>query len=126
MRVPIAYGLAYPHRVESGAGRLDFTSLGGLSFEPPDPRRFPGLQLAYDVLDAPEGSSVVLNAANEVAVESFLEGRVGFRDIHAINVRTIERLSGRPMRVESLDDLLALDALARQEAWSSVRQVMPC
>jgi 1-deoxy-D-xylulose-5-phosphate reductoisomerase len=126
MRVPIAYGLAYPHRVESGAGRLDFACLGSLSFEPPDPRRFPGLQLAYDVLHAPEGSSVVLNASNEVAVESFLEGRVGFRDIHAINVRTIERLSGRPMRVESLDDLLALDALARQEAWSSVRQVRPC
>ncbi len=126
MRVPIAYGLAYPHRIDSGAGRLDFSSLASLSFEPPDPRRFPGLQLAYEVLAAPEGSSVVLNASNEVAVEAFLQARVGFRDIHAINVHTIERLSGRPMRAESLDDLLGLDALARQEAWSFVRQVSPC
>lgn len=126
MRVPIAYGLSFPHRIDSGAGRLDFATLASLSFEPPDARRFPGLQLAYDVLAGPSGSSVVLNASNEIAVEAFLEGRVGFRHIHSINVDTLERLSGRQMSVDSLGDLLELDALARREASASARRVSPC
>ena len=126
MRVPIAFGLSWPHRIESGASRLDFSALGSLTFEPPDPRRFPGLQLAYEVLAGPDGSSVVLNASNEMAVEAFLAGRVGFCDIHSINVNTIERLSRRQLSVASLEDLLHLDALARHEAMSYVQRVSRC
>jgi len=126
MRVPIAYGLAFPHRIDSGAARLDFTKLASLSFEPPDPRRFPGLQLAYDVLAGPAGSSVVLNAANEVAVAAFLDGQVGFRQIHAINVETLARLSGRHTKIDSLEDLLGLDASARREAAAVAHRYRPC
>jgi 1-deoxy-D-xylulose-5-phosphate reductoisomerase len=118
MRVPIAYGLAWPHRVESGAGRLDFVSMQSLTFEEVDARRFPGLRLAYEVLGGPEGGSVVLNAANEVAVEAFLAGAIRYPSIHQVNVRTLEALAGRFGRLASVDDLLALDAAARAVATS--------
>jgi len=116
MRVPIAYGLSFPKRIESGASRLDFMSVASLTFEAPDAARFPGLKLAYDVLAAPQGSSVVLNAANEVAVEAFLEGRVSFTAIHAINHGTLESLVGRFGAPASLGDLLELDQRARSQA----------
>ena len=93
MRVPIAYGLSFPERIESGAPRLDFLDLAALTFEPPDAHRFPGLQLAWDALAAPAGSTAVLNAANEEAVAAFLERRIGFTAIHAVNARTIESLA---------------------------------
>jgi 1-deoxy-D-xylulose-5-phosphate reductoisomerase len=116
MRVPIAYGLAFPERIATGAAGLDFTRMSALSFEPPDPRRFPGLALAYDVLAAPEGGSVILNAANEVAVEAFLAERIPFAAIHRVNIETLQALSGRDPVPSSLDDLLALDASARRTA----------
>ena len=116
MRVPIAYGLSFPERMESGASRLDFTQLAGLSFESPDQSRFPGLRLAYEVLGGAEGDSVVLNAANEVAVESFLEGRIAFPQIHAVNVATLGALAGLERPPASLEDLLDLDARARDVA----------
>jgi 1-deoxy-D-xylulose-5-phosphate reductoisomerase len=122
MRVPIAYGLSFPKRIESGAARLDFMSVASLTFEAPDAARFPGLKLAYDVLAAPEGSSVVLNAANEVAVDAFLSGRVPFTAIHHINQDTIEALVGRFAAPTSLEDLLTLDARARAQAQASVTQ----
>jgi 1-deoxy-D-xylulose-5-phosphate reductoisomerase len=115
MRVPIAYGLAYPQRVESGAARLDFDALAALSFEPVDERRFPGLGLAWQALAGPEGSAAVLNAANEVAVAAFLERRIGFPDIHRVNAATVDavRADGE---ADSIDALLALDERAR--AWA--------
>jgi 1-deoxy-D-xylulose-5-phosphate reductoisomerase len=116
MRVPIAYGLAWPRRIDSGASALDLSALAALTFEAPDMRRFPGLQLAYDALRGPEGTSVVLNAANEVAVAAFLEGTIAFPSIHSVNVGTLDALSGRWPRPASVDDLLALDAHARREA----------
>jgi 1-deoxy-D-xylulose-5-phosphate reductoisomerase len=116
MRVPIAYGLSFPRRIESGASRLDFMSVASLTFEVPDSARFPGLKLAYDVLSAPQGSSVVLNAANEVAVEAFLDGRVSFPAIHQINLGTLDALAGRFAAPVSLGDLLELDARARSQA----------
>jgi 1-deoxy-D-xylulose-5-phosphate reductoisomerase len=115
MRVPIAYGLSFPQRIESGASRLDFTAPAGLSFEPMDLQRFPGLQLAYDCLRAPEGTSAVLNAANEVAVQAFLDRRIGFTAIHAVNCRTLERVAP-PAAPRSVADLLELDRRARVEA----------
>jgi 1-deoxy-D-xylulose-5-phosphate reductoisomerase len=116
MRVPIAYGLSFPARIESGASRLDFTRMNDLQFEAPDPDRFPGLQLAYDALSAPEGATAVLNAANEEAVDAFLGRRLGFTGIHAVNAATVEALSGRLGSIDGLEALLDLDAQARQVA----------
>jgi 1-deoxy-D-xylulose-5-phosphate reductoisomerase len=123
MRVPIAYGLSFPERIESGAARLDFLALGALSFEPPDPLRFPALQLAYDALAAPPGSSAVLNAANEVAVAAFLERRILFTGIHRVNARTVAALAARLGPVATLEDLLALDERARVQARAVVQEL---
>ena len=118
MRVPIAYGLSWPERIESGADRLDFSTLAGLTFEVPDRERYPGLFLAWDALRAPEGTCAVLNAANEVAVAAFLHGRIRFDRIHAVNDATLGAVAlSKPA---SLGDLLALDASARREAESLV------
>ncbi len=118
MRVPIAYGLAWPERVASGAQPLDFSALADMSFESLDSRghraRFPGLQLAWDSLRAPSGTTAVLNAANEVAVEAFLAGRIRFDQIHALNLATLQAVV--PARPAALADLLALDAQARAAA----------
>jgi 1-deoxy-D-xylulose-5-phosphate reductoisomerase len=121
MRVPITYGLSYPERIESGAPRLDFLQLAALSFEPVDPRRFPGLQLAWDALRAPAGSTAVLNAANEMAVEAFLDRRIRFTDIHRVNATTIAALAPRLGPVAGIDDLLALDERARAHARDTIR-----
>ena len=84
MRVPIAYGLGYPERIDSGADALDWGTLAALSFEPADLRRYPGPRLAWDALRAPPGATAVLNAANEEAVAAFLAGTVSLRsDSHA-------------------------------------------
>ena len=118
MRVPIAYGLSWPERIESGADRLDFSTLAGLTFEAPNRERYPGLFLAWDALRAPEGTCAVLNAANEVAVAAFLHGRIRFDRIHAVNDATLGAVAlSKPA---SLGDLLALDASARREAESLV------
>ena len=118
MRVPIAYGLSWPERIESGADRLDFSTLAGLTFEAPNRERYPGLFLAWDALRAPDGTCAVLNAANEVAVAAFLHGRIRFDRIHAVNDATLGAVAlSKPA---SLGDLLALDASARREAESLV------
>jgi 1-deoxy-D-xylulose-5-phosphate reductoisomerase len=114
MRVPIAVGLAWPERIESGAARLDFRQMSALSFETPDALLFPGLDLAWQALRAAPGTTAVLNAANEVAVEAFLDRRLRFDRIHAVNMETLEAVS--PSKPASLADLLALDASARAAA----------
>ncbi len=118
MRVPIAYGLSWPERVASGAAALDFHALGAMTFESIDdhghPERFPSLRLAWETLAAPPGTTVVLNAANEVAVAAFLERRIRFDQIHALNVETLTTVpSSKP---DSLAALLELDARARSSA----------
>ena len=114
MRVPIAYGLGWPGRIASGAQALDFKTLADMTFEAPDRNRFPGLQLAWEVLAAPTGTTAVLNAANEVGVAAFLQGRIRFDQIHQVNLATLERfVVSEP---GGLDDLLALDASARSLA----------
>jgi 1-deoxy-D-xylulose-5-phosphate reductoisomerase len=122
MRVPIAYGLAWPERIECGATPLDFHVLQAMTFEAIDahdhPARFPGLALAWEVLGGPSGSCAVLNAANEVAVSAFLSRRIRFDQIHQINRTTLDRLTMSPPT--SLDDLLALDSEARSVASSAV------
>ena len=114
MRVPIAVGLAWPERIESGAGRLDFRQMAALSFDAPDAALFPGLGLAWHALRAAPGTTAVLNAANEVAVEAFLDRRLRFDRIHAVNMETLEAVT--PSKPASLADLLALDASARAAA----------
>ncbi|SDJ64375.1 1-deoxy-D-xylulose-5-phosphate reductoisomerase [Variovorax sp. OV700] len=114
MRVPIAVGLAWPERIESGAGRLDFRQMAALSFDAPDAALFPGLGLAWHALRAAPGTTAVLNAANEVAVEAFLDRRLRFDRIHAVNMETLEAIA--PSKPASLADLLALDASARAAA----------
>jgi 1-deoxy-D-xylulose-5-phosphate reductoisomerase len=116
MRVPIAYGLAFPERIESGASQLDFATMQGLSFEPADRERFPGLYLAWDALQAPDGSTTVLNAANEIAVAAFLEGAIKFTDIHRVNEQTIGAVLPAAADSATIADLLALDERARAAA----------
>jgi len=114
MRVPIAVGLAWPERIESGAARLDFRQMASLTFDAPDAALFPGLGLAWQALRAAPGTTAVLNAANEVAVEAFLDRRLRFDRIHAVNMETLEAVA--PSKPASLADLLALDASARAAA----------
>ncbi len=114
MRVPIAVGLAWPERIESGASRLDFRQMSALTFDPPDAALFPGLELAWHALRAAPGTTAILNAANEVAVEAFLDRRLRFDRIHAVNMETLEAVL--PSKPQSLGDLLALDASARAAA----------
>jgi 1-deoxy-D-xylulose-5-phosphate reductoisomerase len=116
MRVPIAYGLSFPERIESGASRLDFAALSSLTFEQATRERFPSLFLAWDALDATEGSTTVLNAANEIAVEAFLSGRLRYTAIHAVNANTLETVLPQLPHTHSIDDLLALDERARAHA----------
>ena len=125
MKVPIAYGLSWPDRVTSGASALDFSCMADMSFESMDSHghaeRFPGLKLAWSVLDAAPGSTAVLNAANEVAVAAFLAEKIRFDQIHAVNLDTLAAVLPSPPR--SLEDLLALDALSRSAAESVVQRI---
>ncbi len=123
MKVPIAYGLSWPDRVTSGATALDFSRMADMTFESIDSHghgeRFPGLKLAWSVLEAAPGSTAVLNAANEVAVAAFLSGKIRFDQIHAVNMDTLGAVIPAPPG--SLEDLLNLDALSRCAAERVVR-----
>jgi 1-deoxy-D-xylulose-5-phosphate reductoisomerase len=121
MRVPIAYGLAWPERITSGAKALDFKALATMTFDAPDPRRFPGLQLAWEVLAGPVGSTAVLNAANEVAVAAFLAGQIRFDQIHSVNREALD--SVQVFVVAGIDDLLAIDRQTRAVAQAFVKRL---
>ncbi|NBQ90447.1 MAG: 1-deoxy-D-xylulose-5-phosphate reductoisomerase [Betaproteobacteria bacterium] len=123
MRVPIAYGLAWPHRMESGASPLEWSSLKALSFEEADERRFPGLFLSWHALRGPLGSTAVLNAANEVAVERFLAGRIGFMDIYRLNARALGAIEPRLGEAADLEGLMELDQRVRAQVgqWANAR-----
>lgn len=118
MRVPIAVALAHPERLPLDLPRLDLAALARLDFEAPDRKRFPCLQLAFDALAADEAAPAVLNAANEVAVEAFLDGRIRFPAIAATNGAVLEAHIERGLvsELQSLDDVLAADAWAREVA----------
>jgi 1-deoxy-D-xylulose-5-phosphate reductoisomerase len=118
MRVPIAYGLSWPERITSGAQALDFHALSAMTFEAMDEPdhllRFPGLQLAWETLRGAPGSCAVLNAANEVAVDAFLNKRIRFDQIQDVNRGSLDSMSfAAPL---CLDDLLALDSRSRVKA----------
>ena len=111
MRTPIAYVLGWPGRTAAPMQRLDLASVGRLTFETPDPDRFPALRLARAALVQGGGTPTVLNAANETAVHAFIEGRIGFLDIAATVEETLEAM---PVgELGSLDDVYHFDREAR-------------
>ena len=112
MRVPIAHALGFPERIESGARSLDLTQVKNLSFEPPDPERFPCLGLAYSALRAGGTAPAALNAANEVAVAAFLDGRLRYTAIPEVIGHALERSDTVP--ADSLEAVLEADRLARR------------
>ena len=114
MRTPIAYALGWPSRMRTPAARLDLAELGQLTFERPDANRFPALRLARAALEQGGAAPAVLNAANEVAVEGFLDGSLGFLRIAEIVERVLDAMVGRT--VHSLEDVLAIDREARRVA----------
>lgn len=125
MRGPIAFGLSWPDRISNGSTALDFKSLSAMTFEAIDANdhadRFPGLSLAWQVLRAPSGTPAVLNAANEVAVQAFLDQRIRFDQIHAVNLATLSEIL--PNKPSTLDDLLTIDAMSRQAALTQVKRM---
>ena len=123
MRIPIAYALAWPERLATPAERLDLAALGRLEFEEPDPARFPALRIAREVMEAGGAAPVVLNAANEVAVDSFLNGRIRFTDI----AETVERALGDSdfQAPRSIGDVLEIDRMTRARVEASMREVCP-
>jgi 1-deoxy-D-xylulose-5-phosphate reductoisomerase len=114
MRTPIAYTLAWPRRMSFPARQLDLAALGQLTFYPPDETRFPALRLARQALQSGGGTPTILNAANEVAVEGFMAGKIGFLDIARTVEETLARTDRTPLT--SLDDVLEVDAIARRAA----------
>ena len=114
MRTPIAYALGWPKRIAAPADRLDFGKIRQLTFEAPDPARFPALRIAREALKAGGGAPAVLNAANEIAVAAFLDRQIRFTDIAAICEQVLGELPGG--EIERLDQILALDNEARRRA----------
>ena len=125
MRVPIAYGMSWPHRMESGAQALNFETLKPMTFESvmehEHPQRFPGVQLAWHALRAPSGSTALLNAANEVAVAAFLDLKIRFDQIAQVNQHMLSSMSFEPPT--GLEDLIELDARSRRLADQYVQSI---
>ncbi len=121
MRTSLAVGLGWPQRIESGVAGLDLLAQGRLDFEAPDTDAFPCLRLAWQALEAGGTAPAVLNAANEVAVSAFLQGRIGFLAIPALVEDALARLPAAP--AESLEALLATDAQARRLTEHAVSQL---
>lgn len=114
MRTPIAYGLGYPERLESGVSSLDLLKIARLDFVAPDMQRFPCLRLAYEALKTGGTAPVILNAANEIAVEAFLAERIGFMEIAQIIEKVLS--ASEVVSVESIAQLVAVDSEARANA----------
>ena len=112
MRTPIAYSLAWPERIDAGVETLDMFEIGRLDFEPPDYDRFPCLRLARDAVNAGGTAPAILNAANEIAVEAFLNGEIGFMQIPELVEAALSEVDTRV--ADSLDTILEADAAARQ------------
>lgn len=121
MRIPIAHVMAYPERIDSGVEALDFMQLSELTFCPPDFQRFPNLKLATDAVDAGQWASTALNAANEVSVAAFLDGRIRFTDIAAINANVIEAVP--EVALTSIESVIAHDEESRQIANQQLRSL---
>lgn len=125
MRMPISYGLAWPERISSGASNIDFKQASQMTFESMDDSihqlRYPGLALAWQALAAPAGTTAVLNAANEVAVDFFLQQKIRFDQIHAVNLSALAAVL--PERPQDLHDLLEIDDQARAAATTFAKKL---
>ena len=119
MRTPIAYSLGWPERLDGHAKRMSFSKIARLTFEEPDLETFPLLKLAYDALKADDGSTIVLNAANEIAVEAFLIGSITFEDIFKVIYKALSIKNSN--KQQSVDDVLQLDLIAREEALKIIK-----
>jgi 1-deoxy-D-xylulose-5-phosphate reductoisomerase len=119
MRTAIACALAWPERVDAGVSSLDLMKMGRLDFEAPDIQAFPCLRLAFEALRAGPAATTCLNAANEVAVSGFLQGRLGFLGIPALIEACLDHFAGAT--AATLPDLLDLDARVRQHAENGLR-----
>jgi 1-deoxy-D-xylulose-5-phosphate reductoisomerase len=119
MRIPIAYALAWPERLETPARRLDFAAIARLDFDAPDATRFPALRLAREALEAGGAAPIVLNAANEVAVASFLGRRIGFTDIARCVEEALEE--SRFLAPQSIAEVLDIDRATRQRVESAMK-----
>lgn len=120
MRVPIAHALAWPERIETPAERLDLSRIGKLEFEAPDLERFPALRLARDALEAGGAAAVVLNAANEVGVAAFLEGRIAFPQIVELVEEALSRHSGAAPG--SVEDVVTIDRTTRRQVGAAIEE----
>ena len=114
MRTPIAYGLAWPERIDAGVEPLDFTEVSQLDFSKPDLTRYPCLALAFAAFEAGKSMPAILNAANEVSVDAFLNRRIAFTDIAAVNEAVMNKMNAQ--RCTSIEALLEQDTAARAEA----------
>lgn len=119
MRTPIAHALAYPERIASGVSAMDLAQIGQLTFHRPDFDRFPCLRLAYDALSAGGTAPAILNAANEVAVQAFLDRKIGFREIDRLISRVMNKLPY--MQITDIAALLEQDRRAREVAQSFIQ-----
>jgi len=119
MRIPISYALAWPERIQTPAARLDLIELARLDFEAPDPERFPALRLAREALASGGGASVVLNAANEIAVEMFLAGRIGFIEIASTVEETLANFSAPVPK--NIADVVELDRETRTRVAATLK-----
>ena len=121
MRTPIAYALGWPKRISTPAARLDLAAIGQLTFEAPDTKRFPALQLAREALQSGGPAPTILSAANEIAVGGFLAKQIGFLDIARIVEQTLEMVPHDPLH--NLRDVRDMDARAREVALGLVAQL---
>ncbi|MBE0360045.1 MULTISPECIES: 1-deoxy-D-xylulose-5-phosphate reductoisomerase [Pseudoalteromonas] len=121
MRTPIAHALAYPERIDAGVKPLDFSDICDFTFTKPDFTRYPNLQLAIDACSSGQGATTTVNAANEIAVDAFLNGKIGFTDIYTINEQTLD--AATYTNVQSLDEILECDKLARISALEFITKV---
>lgn len=121
MRTPIAYGLAYPERIESGVTELDLSQFLQLNFFKPDFERFPCLRLAYEALRIGGSAPTILNAANEIAVDAFLQSKLGFMQIENVVASTLEQLPAQEL--SDLESILAIDQQSREIAATFVSKI---
>lgn len=121
MRTPIAYGLAYPERINAGVEPLDFASIADFTFTKPDFARYPNLKLAIDACKSGQAATTVINAANEIAVAAFLKKQIGFCDIYRVNSQVLDKsILGS---LGTIDEIMALDAQTRQLAREVVEHI---
>ncbi|BBN82283.1 1-deoxy-D-xylulose 5-phosphate reductoisomerase [Pseudoalteromonas sp. A25] len=121
MRTPIAYGLAYPERIDAGVKPLDFSSLAEFTFTKPDFARYPNLALAINACQSGQAATTIVNAANEIAVAAFLNKQIGFCDIYRVNAQVLDKSTLHSLK--SVREIMALDAQTRVLARDVVNRI---